>query len=158
MSWFDNALGGDFAKLFHIKMEIDGSTYERDIRPDVAIDYDVLETQLQETPSIFCTWAMFLAEARKAVSVIERAIKNRRGQLTRELLDAAKKEGTKLRASDVEFLLEDDEEVQRLEAKLIGANKNLSKLFAIVDALRMKSENLRSLAGFKRQEYRDSGS
>jgi hypothetical protein len=98
-----------------------------------------------------------LAEAKKAVATLERVIDIRKGQVTKELLDAANKDGVKTRASDVELLLKTDESLIELESKLLIANRTQSKMFAIVDAIRMKSEHLRSLAGFKKQELRDTG-
>ena len=71
-------------------------------------------------------------------------------------MDTAQKDNIKTRASDVELLLQSDQRIVDLESKLIIANRTLSKMFAIVDAIKMKSEHLRSLAGFKKQELRDS--
>jgi len=99
---------------------------------------------------------MLLAEAKKEVATLERIIEARKGQVTKELLNAAQQGGIKTRASDVELLINTDERILDLESKLIIANKTLSKMFAIVDAVKMKSEHLRSLAGFKKQELRDS--
>lgn len=155
--WFSENLGDDLSKqLIRIKAEIDGQTLEKDVRPDVAINYEYLEDQLVETPSMYVFWGTLLAEYRKQVAIIERAIKTRRGKVTRELLDEANKTGVKLRASDVNDLIEADDKINTLEAKLIIVNKTLSKLFCIVDAIKMKSEHLRSLAGFKKQELRDN--
>lgn len=157
MSWFDENLGDDLAnQLIKIKTTVNDQKVERDVRPDVIIDYDQLERQLEETPSMFVFWSMLLAEAKKEVATLERVIAVRRGQVTRELLDAAKNENVKTRASDIESLMESDQRIIDLESKLILANRTLSKMFAIVDAIKMKSEHLRSLAGFKKQELRDA--
>jgi hypothetical protein len=158
MSWFDENISEDLAnQLIRIKITIDGQLVERDIRPDVIINYELLEQQLEETPSMFIFWSLLLAEAKKAVATLERVIDIRKGQVTKELLDAANKDGVKTRASDVELLLKTDESLIELESKLLIANRTQSKMFAIVDAIRMKSEHLRSLAGFKKQELRDTG-
>ncbi len=155
-NWFSENLGDDLSKqLIRIKVDVDGQTIEKDIRPDVTIDYEYLEEQLVETPSIYVFWGTLLAEYRKQVAILERALKVRRGEVTRELLNEANKTGVKIRASDVNDLIEADEKVNSLEAKLIIVNKTLSKLFCIVESIRMKSEHLRSLAGFKKQEIRD---
>lgn len=155
--WFKENLGDDIANhLFTIKVPLaDGKVAERDLRPDVTTDYDKLEIQLEDMPSIFATWAMLLAEAKKEVAALERMIKRRRGEATKLLLDEAKEQQVKTRREDIEDLVEADEKVNELEAKLIVANRRLSKLFAATQALQMKSDNLRSLAGFKRQEQRD---
>lgn len=156
MSWFDDNLGEDIARqLIRVRIDVNGTMVDRDVRPDVIIDYEVLEDQLVETPQAFLHWGFMLAEAKKNVASLERAIKMRRGQVTKDLLSEARKEGVKLRGSDIQDLIETDEQLSSLEAKMILANRTLSKLFAVVDAIRMKSEHLRSLSGFKKQEMRD---
>ena len=53
-------------------------------------------------------------------------------------------------------MVEADKDLQDLESKLIISKRNESKLFGVVKSLNMKQEMLRSLAGFKRQEYQDA--
>lgn len=157
MNWFDDNIGDDLSKaLINIKITLLNGTIERDVRPDILIDYEMLEEQLQNTPAIYSFWSMVLAEGKQQAATFERAVERRKGEVTKELLDEARRAGVKLRGSDVKDLIEADDKLNNLEAKLILANKTLSKLFAVVEALRMKSEHLRSLAGFKRQEQRDS--
>ena len=156
MSWYGENVPEDIAKqIITLRFPVQDGVVERDFRPDVEIDYDILVKQLEETPAIFSFWANLLAEVRKNVAVLERKIKRRKGEATRELLKAAEDKGAKLRRDDVLDLIEADDQVSKFEAELIIANKHMSKLFAITDALKMKSEHLRSLAGFKRQEQRD---
>lgn len=158
MSWFeDNNIGDDIAKqLLRIKFTDGENVIERDMRPDVIIDYDNLEHQLDETPAAFLFYSSMLAEAKKQVATLERTIKYRRARLAKELVDASKNDAVKLRASDIEILLDSDDNILALETKLLGAERTLSKVYAAVDAIKMKSEHLRSLAGFKKQELRDS--
>jgi hypothetical protein len=157
MDWFEENVGPDIARmLIRVRVELtQDQIVDKDVRPDVLIDYDMLEEQLQTTPASFAFWSMLLAEGKKQVAALERAVKRRRGEAVKELLDEGRKEGVKVRTADVKDLVEADEQLNRLEAKLILAHKTTSKLFAVVDAIRMKSEHLRSLAGFKRQEQRD---
>jgi len=157
MSWYGDNVPEDIAKqLITLRFPVQDGMIERDFRPDVEIDYDDLVKQLEETPAIFSFWANLLAEVRKQVAVIERKITRRKGEVTRTLLEDARSKDVKLRRDDVEDLIEADEQLNKFEAELIMANRHASKLFAITDALKMKSEHLRSLAGFKRQEQRDS--
>ena len=44
-----------------------------------------------------------------------------------------------------------------LEMQLVIANKNAGKVYHMVQAIQMRSDNCRSLAGFKRQEHTQSG-
>ena len=53
-------------------------------------------------------------------------------------------------------IVEADDTMLALQSKLMIAERALSKLYGFVDSLKMKSEHLRSLAGFKRQEMRDA--
>lgn len=159
MSWFDeNGIPEDIARqLIRIKVTTDeNEVVEKDVRADVVIDYENLEKQLEETPASFAFYAMLLAEARKQVSTLERVIKVRKGQITKELLDMAKAEDRKTRGADIESLIAADSRVLELEIKLVAAERTMSKLYAVVDAVKMKSEHLRSLAGFKKQEMRDT--
>lgn len=157
MGWYESNVPEDIAKqLITLRFPVQDGVVERDFRPDVEIDYDDLVRQLEETPAMFSFWANLLAEVRKQVAVLERKIKRRKGEVTRTLLDEARSKDVKLRGDDVRDLIEADDQLNKFEAELIMANKHLSKLFAITDAIKMKSEHLRSLAGFKRQEQRDS--
>ena len=121
----------------------------------------MLESQLQDTPAIFAFWSAVLAEQRETVSKIERQIKHRRGEIVRELIDQSRllaangggigsKPG--LRKSDIDDLVEADEGLRKLDAMYIRANKVLSKLFAIKDAMQMRFDSLRSMAAMKRAE------
>ena len=53
-------------------------------------------------------------------------------------------------------IVEADDKILELQTFLMLAQRSLGKLYGFVDAIRMKSEHLRSLAGFKRQEMRDA--
>lgn len=159
MSWFDeNGISEDIARqLIRIKVTTDDNQIvEKDVRADVVIDYENLEHQLEETPASFAFYAMLLAESKKQVATIERVIKVRKGQITKELLRVAKEDNVKTRGTDIEALIDADPRVLELEVKLVSAERTMSKLYAVVDAIRMKSEHLRSLAGFKKQEMRDT--
>lgn len=156
--WFDDNIVEEIAEtIIRVKVNLPKQRYvERDFRPDVAVEYDNLEVQLEHTPSSFAFWSVVLAEHRAAVAIIERKIKARRAALTNELLEKAKLDGVKIAQWQVETLIETDDTLITFESELILANRTLSKLYAIVDAIRMKSDNLRSLAGFKREELKES--
>lgn len=156
--WFEKNISDDIANyVANISVSLmNREKFSKDIRPDVEIEYDDLEKQLEETPSIFAFWSMLLADQKAVVSVIERKLNLRRATLTNKFIDEAKASSTKLAQWQVDILLEGDEELNRLEAQNIIASKTLSKLFAVVESIRMKCDNLRSLSGFKKTELRDS--
>lgn len=160
--WFTDNVSEDVAKsLFKIEIKLDdGRTIERDYVADVDIDYDNLEEQMKDMPSIYSFWSVLLAEQKLIVSKIERQIKRRRGKIVEELTSNAKNsEETKtarsaLRATDIKELIEADDNLLALETKYILAERTLSKLYAVVKALEIKSDNLRSLCSIKKQEMR----
>ncbi len=156
--WFAKNVEEDIAKaVVRLSIKLPNRTnIDRDFRPDVEINYDQLETQLEEVPSIFSFWSSVLAEQRAVSTAMERKVKLRRAVLTNSLIEDAKANNIKIAQWQVETLMESDKDLGDFETASIIANRNLSKLFAIVDAIRMKSEALRSLAGFKREELKDA--
>ena len=143
--------------IFKIVIKLpDGSSVQRNFASDVKIDYEILEDQLADTPARFAFWASVLAEQKSTVAILERKISRRRAVLSKEFFDAASKDGYRVTKYMVDELIESDEAILRLQGKLIMEQKLMLKIQAIVDALKLKSEHLRSLAGFKRQEMRDA--
>jgi hypothetical protein len=126
------------------------------VMPLVKTSYDHLEDQLQQTPSIFCFWGMVHAEQKMIVSVLELNLQKRKATLATDMIKQSKEDGFDIRRSDIKDVLESDTEVLRLQAKLVLEEKSLNKMNVLMDALRMKSEHLRSLSGFKKQELRDA--
>lgn len=157
MSWIHDNVEEPIAS-FMMKLTIalpNKTTVERDFTADVDIDYEMLVEQLTEIPSIYAFWSQILAECKKQVAVIDRRIAVKRGKLLRDFIKEARETNTKTRREDVEDLIETDEELNMLELKKVEAERQVSKLFAIVRALEMKAECMRSLSGFKKQEQRD---
>ena len=56
----------------------------------------------------------------------------------------------------VKSIAEKDKELQKLDVKLALIQKHVGKMWHMVEALKLKAEVLRSLAGFKRQERLES--
>lgn len=157
MSWFQNNIEDPVAEyMMSLSIELPNkTTIARNFVADVDIDYDLLVEQLAEIPSIYAFWSMVLAECRKQSAILERMIARKRGMLTRMMHEEGRKTNAKVRKEDIEDLIETDTELNELEVKRISAERQVSKLFAIVRALEMKAECMRSLSGFKKQEQRD---
>lgn len=156
--WFSDNIDDDLANAvlkIRVKMP-NGTMLERDLRPDLATDYDLLEQQLTETPSIFVFWSAALAEQRRHTASLERMIQRRKAKVSEEIFKESKKEKFKVTQYMLEELVELDEDYLKLNAELVLAKRTESKLWSIVKAIEMKSDNLRTLAGFKKQEMRDS--
>lgn len=127
-----------------------------DFRPLTDISYDNLERQLETTPSNFAFWGMVFAEQKMCTATLELHVKKRKAELSDAILKKAKEEGVMLRRSDIADMIDSDGTYLRIRAKLIVSERSLAKLQLLLEAIRMKSEHLRSLAGFKRQELRDA--
>lgn len=156
--WVTESIGKDLKEqIIRLNIQIGDKTFTRDFFPDVNIDFEQLEEQLQEMPSIFAFWSAVLAEQKTQVNTIERMLKRRRAVATQRILDKALEDRRKLTDKQVEKIIEKDEGVTKIEMKLMLERRAESKLYGIVESLKMKSEHLRSLAGFKRQELRDAG-
>jgi hypothetical protein len=156
--WFNENVSTEIADaLIRISVKLaDNKVVSRDFRPDLEVNYDQLEEQLSTIPSIYAYWAMVMSEQKMVVGILERKIKRRRAVVAQDIFRSSKQEGISLRGTDVKELIESDEKLEGLEAELLIAQKTSGKLWNIVEALRMKSEGLRSLAGFKKQEMRDA--
>jgi len=142
--------------IYKIRVDLqNGKIIERNFSTDLTIDYEILEEQLAETPAAFALWSSVLAEQRFVVAKLERLIARRRAKVCNNAREVAE-EGAKLHKYVLDEIVEGDDEILKLQGQLMIANRSLSKLYGIVDAMKMKSEHLRSLAGFKRQEMRNS--
>lgn len=157
-NWITKNIPEDIANaIFKIRIELpNGKIVERDFSTDVSPNYDMLEEQLIETPAIYAFWSTVLSEQKFVVAKLERLIARRRSIICDEALRTARDDGGRVTKYVLDEIVEADDSILELQTKLMIAQRSLSKLFGVVDSLRIKSEALRSLAGFKRQEMRDS--
>lgn len=157
-NWITKNIPEDIANaIFKIRIELpNGKIVERDFSTDVSPNYDMLEEQLIETPAIYAFWSTILSEQKFVVAKLERLIARRRSIICDEALRTARDDGGRVTKYVLDEIVEADDSILELQTKLMIAQRSLSKLFGVVDSLRIKSEALRSLAGFKRQEMRDS--
>jgi hypothetical protein len=154
--WFTKNVPEDLAnRIIKIRVNLGKEIVEKDFRPDLHIDYETLEQDLEAIPQIFAYWAMVYSEAKAEVAKLDRIIKRRRAVVMETILQEAKKnEMPKVSKDVMKELIEKDDKILEIESKLILANRNMGKLWNIVEAMKIKAEALRSLAGFKRQEQR----
>lgn len=157
-TWITEHLPEELANstLFKFKIKIDNQIVSVDMTMDLEVDYENLERQLADVPSIYAYFAALYSETRSNVAVAERKVKAYRGQLTEETARQASQNGIKLGVDAIKMVVEADQKLNELEAKLIVAQKYAGKLFHTVEAIKLKFDSLRSLAGFKRQEYSSS--
>jgi hypothetical protein len=158
MGWIKDNVQAEIADyLFNIKVSLPDrvGTYQRDIVPDLEIDFDQLEEQLTETPEMICFFDMLLAEQKAKVAALEQRLFLVRGQVTEKILNEWKNIDREIRRSDLKDLVVGDDEVVNIQAQLIVETKKEDKLKAVFNGLLKKSEHLRSLAGFKREERKN---
>ncbi|MCK9281694.1 MAG: hypothetical protein M0P71_13795 [Melioribacteraceae bacterium] len=154
MSWWDKEIPEEIAEvLITLKIKINGKQVTRDWRKDCGVDYDRLEDDLENMSSIYSFWTAVLAEARKNLRVVEYDKDIRKSKIMRSIVIP---EGVKLTVADKENIVNVDPEMGKLIVRHIELENLVQKLFGIVDSLKMKADNLRSLAGFKRAELSGS--
>lgn len=142
------------AELFVFKLKLtNGTTMVVNMVNDLEVDYERLEEQIDQCPGQYVWWASIYSEAKSMVSLLERRIKIRRGQLTEKMVYQLREGGlTKVTDKQVAAVIEKDDILIAWEVKLIVLQRNTGKLWHMLQAIQMKSEHLRSRAGFKRQE------
>ena len=144
--------------IWRVRTRLPGvGDFEHNFQPDVDVDYDELEVQMEEIPSIFSYASGILADVKTMVSLKKLKLKRARASIVQQIYDDARRNNRNPpRQKDIDDLIESSEEVTKATAELIQAERVESKVFGMVQALRMKAEVLRSLAGFKRQELSDA--
>ena len=158
--WFSTYIPEEISdsSLFRFKVCIgqkpDGTNnvIEVDMRADLDIDYGAIQMQLEDVPSEFAYWSAIYSEVKLQTGVLERKIKARRGILANKLMQEATSNGLKITDKQIQTLIEGDEELNKLEARLLLMKKHEGKMYFMIEALRMKADNLRSLAGFAKIE------
>ena len=156
--WFDEYVPEEVANssLFKFTIKIADREIEVDMRADLDIDYAIIQSQLEDTPSEFAYWAAMYSELKMQVAFLERKIKNRRGKLTKTILDDAAAAQVRFTDKQIQAVIEADDVLNKLELILLRRNKHAGKMYFMVEALKMKSDNIRSLAGFARIELGNS--
>ena len=96
------------------------------------------------------------SELKMQVAFLERKIKARRGKLVKTVLDDAIAAQVRFTDKQVQSVIEADNVLNKLEVQMLLLNKHAGKMYFMVEALKMKSDNLRSLAGFARIELGNS--
>lgn len=123
-----------------------------DVLPALEIEYDMLEKALEDMPATFAYFSSVYSEARKQVTLYERAIKARKGLIMKTIAAEQREAKTRLTSDQITRIIDADEDIDKLEMKLAERQMQSGKLYYFLEALRMKNDNLRTLAGFKKQE------
>lgn len=127
-----------------------------DVTAHVSMDYDTVERDLVNVPSELAFWSSVYAEAKLRTNILERAVKTARALAHDEIVKAALAENTRLPQDAIKTLVEKDERVNRAEVELATAHMVASKMYYLVEAIRMKGDLSRTLTSLKRSEQSGS--
>ena len=128
-----------------------------DLLPDLDLDTAILEMQMESIPAQYAFWSAVYSELKLAVGVAERKLKIRRGKATEEVNRRFTENGLKPpSAEQVKMIVEADDQLAAADMRLQEAQMQAGKLYHMLEALKMKAELSRSLAGFKRNELMNS--
>ncbi len=154
--WIRDNISDDIAKVaFRLKVTLEnGAKIDQDITPDISIDLDDLCDQMQELPSAYAFYSMAWAQQKFEVAKLERMVKRRRGKIVETLREEARLKSTKITDKSLQEMIEADDKLLEIQLKKIKAERTESKLYAVISALRMKSEMIRTISADKRQEMR----
>ena len=146
------------SQVFRFKVKFPNQHEEEiDLFADLDIDYDILETHLEEIPAQYMFWAAVYSELKSMVAIAEMKANRRRAALTKEILEQFKSRAIKLTDKQLTNLIDKDDKLATLQVELAAAQKKTGKVYHMVEAIRLRSEHCRSLAGFKRQDKEQSG-
>jgi hypothetical protein len=163
--WIDSNVPDELATSslfrFEVTLQHNNSDGKRqkidvDILPDLDIDMEILEEQMQDVPSQYAFWAAVYSELRLSVSVAERKLKVRRGKATKFAQEETKRNGTRISVEQLKLIVESDEELIKADVNLARAHMLAGKVYHMLEALKMKHEISRSLIGLKRAEHEKS--
>lgn len=144
------------SSIFKFSVKLNNQTIDVNITADTSVDYDAIQTELEDIPSQFIFYAALYSELKQYVTVLERRIKVTRGRIVQTLMDEANKEGVRITDKQLTTLVEADDNLNKLESVLSHYQKHTGKLYFMVEALKMKAECMRSLAGFSKIDYQQS--
>ena len=133
-----------------------GGPVTRDFSTDIHICYDNIQQELIEASAIYAFWSTILANQRLVVDTIKQHIISLSAKIQQKFMDAAKAGDIKIVKYQLDGFVEADESILKLQMKLAVEEKRLSVLYGIIKSLEIKSDNLRSLAGFAKMEMKNS--
>lgn len=163
--WISEHIPSELANstLFRFNVIVDRDKATRDnkfvavdLLPDLDLDYHLLEQQMEQLPGQYAYWAVLYSQVRYMVAVQDRVAKAVRGVAMEEIKNREQREGVKLSVDQVKQFTEANKRVQEAELELAKRQLAAGKLFHMVEAMRLKADLARSLAGFKRQEFSNS--
>lgn len=158
--WFNEHVPADLANsnLFKFNIRLpNGTTCEINLAQDIDINFEILEEQHERIPAQYIFWAAIYSELRCAVAILELKIRSKRNAVVRRVIEDFRTRGTKPTDKQTSAIVDGDSDLVKAEAELAMMQRNCGKVYHMVEAIQLRSEHSRSLAGFKRQEKEQSG-
>ena len=159
--WFQEHVPLDLAhsNLFQFKVRLqNGSVCDVNLIDDIDINFEILEEQHERIPAQYIYWAAIYSELRCAVAILELKMRSKRTAIVRKVLEEFRARGGKPPTDkQTVAMIDGDGDLVKAEAELALLQKNVGKVYHMVEAIKLRSEHSRSLAGFKRQEKEQSG-
>lgn len=154
--WWEGNIDTELSDIIvELKASLSGKKITKKWVDDLSLNYENIDNDMENIPSIIAFWSAVLAEARREKGIIKMKMDIRKSKIlegTKSLI----KEGVKLTVQDKENIVCVDERYIELQKREIDLDATVSKLFGIVDALKIKADNLRSFAAMKRAELNNS--
>jgi hypothetical protein len=154
--WISNVPDDLRHALISINARVGNSKIERDWTNDLILNYEDLDKDMEEIPSILSFWSAVLAEARKNQKILEMKMDIKKSRIITKIKEQVKIDNIKLTVGDKDDLINLDDSYTELRIQSIDMEATVSKLFGIVEALRTKSENMRSFSAMKRAELHNT--
>jgi len=123
-----------------------------DMMGGASLNYESVENILPDIPSQFAFWGAVYAESKLRVNICERVFKSARGKAYDEIIKAGQKEGVRITADQMKHIVESDVRVINADIDFASAKMISSKLYYMVETLKMKGELARSLTSLKKSE------
>ncbi len=125
---------------------------EVDMLPTVNLDYENLEIEMARIPAEYAFWSSVYSELRLGVAIAEKKLRARKGKVVESITNKCAADKIRLTADQIKAIAESDAGLIDAELKYDKAQMTCGKVYHMLEALKMKSELARSLAGFKKRE------
>lgn len=154
--WWATNVDDDISELIvSLTSKLNGKEVKRNWTDDLALNYENIDTDMENIPTILAFWAAVLAEARKERGIIQMKMDIRKSKVLEGLRDTIP-DGVKLTVADKDNIVCVDGKYMQLRKDAINLDATVSKLFGIVDAIKIKADNLRSFSAMKRAELHNT--
>lgn len=154
--WWKANVDADISDvIIKLNSTLSGKSVTKDWTEDLSLNYEDIDTDMENIPSILAFWSAVLAEARREKGLVQVKMDIRRSKVMDGIKDLIK-DGVKFTVDDKNNLVSVDPKYLEFQKKQIDLDSTISKLFGIVEAIKIKADNLRSFAAMKRAELHNT--